>query len=144
MKDFIVDPYQLEEAQRLGADAVLLIARVLKNRLLDFVRRAEKLGMQPLVEIFDESELPLALSTGAHLIGINNRDLTTMKTDLSRTERIAPLIPRDRIVISESGINRPEDVRRVARAGARAVLVGTALMRAGDVKTKTRELVEAV
>jgi indole-3-glycerol phosphate synthase len=144
MKDFVIDPYQIEEAYRLGADAVLLIARILGDRLPKFVRYVEKFGMEPLVEVFDESDLQLALSTDATLIGINNRDLSTMKVSLTRTEKIAPLVPRDRIVVSESGISTPEDIQKVVRAGARAVLVGTAIVRAGDIKAKTEELVGAL
>ncbi len=144
MKDFVIHPYQLEEAYRLGADAVLLIARVLDDRLPEFVDRTLELGMEPLVEVFDEAELRRALQTRAQLIGINNRDLATMRIDLGRTERLAPLVPQDRAVISESGIATPADVKRVLRAGARAVLVGTAIMRAPDIRLKVRELVEAI
>ncbi|MEM2865792.1 MAG: indole-3-glycerol-phosphate synthase [Candidatus Hadarchaeales archaeon] len=143
-KDFVVDPYQVEEAARLGADALLLIVRVLGEELPFFLSLVRKEGMEALVEVTEEEELELALSAGAELVGINNRDLDTLEVDLSRTERLAPLVPRGVTVVSESGIETPEDVRRVLRAGAHAVLVGTSLMRAEDVRGKVRELVEAL
>jgi len=142
-KDFVVDPYQIEEASRLGADAILLLAAVLGERLPSFLRRAEEEGMEALVEVTDEEEMGLALSAGARLVGINNRDLNTLEVDPSRTERLAPLVPPGVTLVSESGIGTPEQVRRMLRAGAHAVLVGTALMRAERVEEKVRELVGA-
>ncbi|MCQ8898314.1 MAG: indole-3-glycerol-phosphate synthase [Hadesarchaea archaeon] len=142
-KDFVVDPYQIEEASRLGADAILLLAAVLGERLPSFLRRAEEEGMEALVEVTDEEEMGLALSAGARLVGINNRDLNTLEVDPSRTERLAPLVPPGVTLVSESGIETPEQVRRMLRAGAHAVLVGTALMRAERVEEKVRELVGA-
>jgi indole-3-glycerol phosphate synthase len=142
-KDFVVDPYQIEEASRLGADAILLLAAVLGERLPSFLRRAEEEGMEALVEVTDEEEMGLALSAGARLVGINNRDLNTLEVDPSRTERLAPLVPPGVTLVSESGIETPEQVRRILRAGAHAVLVGTALMRAERVEEKVRELVGA-
>ncbi len=143
-KDFIVDEYQLLESAHLGADAVLLIAKVLGKRLKHFVQRSLELGLEPLVEVHDEEELELALESGAEMIGINNRDLETLEVDLSVTEKLAPKIPDDFIVVSESGIRTPEDARRVVRAGADAILVGTALMRAPDPEAKVREFVGAM
>ncbi|TDA30408.1 MAG: indole-3-glycerol-phosphate synthase [Hadesarchaea archaeon] len=142
-KDFVADPYQIEEASKLGADAILLLAAVLGERLPSFLRRAEEEGMEALVEVTDEEEMGLALSAGARLVGINNRDLNTLEVDPSRTERLAPLVPPGVTLVSESGIETPEQVRRMLRAGAHAVLVGTALMRAERVEEKVRELVGA-
>ncbi|MEM0359400.1 MAG: indole-3-glycerol-phosphate synthase [Candidatus Hadarchaeales archaeon] len=143
-KDFVVDPYQVEEASRLGADAILLIVRVLGKELPSFLSLAREEGMEALVEVTNEKELEEALSAGADLIGINNRDLDTLEVDLSRTERLAPLIPSNITVVSESGIGTPEEVRRMLRAGAHAVLVGTSLMKAENIREKVRELVEAM
>jgi len=143
-KDFVMDPYQIEEASRLGADAILLLATVLGERLPSFLSRVRMEGMEAMVEVTNEEEMQLALSAGAKLIGINNRDLNTLHVDLSRTERLAPLVPPGVTLVSESGIETPEQVRRMLRAGAHAVLVGTSLMRAGRVEEKVRELVGAV
>jgi indole-3-glycerol phosphate synthase len=140
-KDFIIDPYQVYESRAWGADAILLIAAVLPQEglkgLLDISRR---FWMQCLVEVHNEGELEAALEAGAEVIGINNRDLHTFRTDLSVTERLAPLVPKGRIVVSESGINSREDVVRLGRAGVNAVLVGEALLTAPDVAAKVREL----
>jgi indole-3-glycerol phosphate synthase len=141
-KDFIVDEYQLYEAAELGADAVLLIVKVLSGRLPEFLHLSRKLGMESLVEVTTEKEVELARSAGAELIGVNNRDLETLEVDLTRTERLAPLIPNHLTLVSESGIESKEDVRRMLRAGADAVLVGTAFMRAKNIEQKVRELVE--
>ncbi|MEM3401901.1 MAG: indole-3-glycerol-phosphate synthase [Candidatus Hadarchaeales archaeon] len=142
-KDFIIDEIQLQEAAAFGADAVLLIVKILGEKtgeLLDVVR---ELGMEALVEVTSEREVEIAKAAGAKLVGINNRDLETLKVDLRRTEELAPLVSEKAIVVSESGIEGPEDVRRVLRAGADAVLVGTAIMKSGDIEGKVRELVEA-
>lgn len=143
-KDFVVDPYQVEEASKLGADAILLIVRILGKELPSFLSLVREKGMEALVEVTDEGELEEALSAGADLIGINNRDLETLEVDLSRTERLAPLVPSTVKVVSESGIKTPEEVRRMLRAGAHAVLVGTSLMRAENIREKVRELVGAM
>ncbi|MCS7131990.1 MAG: indole-3-glycerol-phosphate synthase [Hadesarchaea archaeon] len=142
-KDFIVDERQLHESARLGADAVLLIAGVLGERLPCFLDLTRELGMEGLVEVADERELELAVSAGAGLIGINNRDLRTMKVDLGRTARLAPLVPEHVTLVSESGIRTPEDVRAVLEAGADAVLVGTAIMGSNDIEEAVRRLVNA-
>jgi len=142
-KDFIVDEYQVLEAAELGADVVLLIVKVLGRELRKFMQLAEELGMESLVEVEDKEEVKLAISAGAKLIGINNRDLETLKVDLNRTVKLAPSIPDDVTLVSESGINTPEDVRRMLEAGADAVLVGTALMRANDIEQKVKSLVNA-
>lgn len=142
-KDFIVDEYQLYEAAGLGADAVLLIAKALGRDLSKFMREAEGLGMESLVEVMNEDEAKLAVSAGAELVGINNRDLETLKVDLNHTVRLAPLIPEETTLVSESGISSPADVRRMLDAGADAVLVGTAIMRAQNIEEKVKSLVNA-
>jgi indole-3-glycerol phosphate synthase len=140
-KDFVVDPYQIDEARVHGADAVLLIVAALAPDALEALRaRADALGLDTLVEVHDEAELRVALDLGADLIGINNRDLRTFETDLATTERLAPGVPGDVLLISESGICSPPDLARVARAGARAVLVGESLMREVDVAAALRQL----
>ena len=142
-KDFIVNEYQLYESAEFGADAVLLIAKVLNQELPKFVRLAGELGMESLVEVTSESEIRLAVSAEAGLIGINNRDLETLEVDLGRTRELAPLVPEDVVLVSESGIRTPEDVKVVLGYGADAVLVGTALMQADDIEQKVRSLVDA-
>jgi indole-3-glycerol phosphate synthase len=139
-KDFIVDEMQLHEALIYGADAVLLIASLLKGETADYVSRAHDLGLECLVEVHGEGELDYALESGARLIGINNRDLTTLKVDLGTTERIAPLIPEDRLIVAESGIKTREDVKRMEGAGADAVLVGSALMKSDNIPEKLLEM----
>jgi len=142
-KDFIVDEYQVLEAAELGADVVLLLVKVLGREVRKFMQFAEGLGMESLVEVTDKEEVKLAISAGAKLIGINNRDLETLNVDLNRTVKLAPSIPDDVTLVSESGINTPEDVRRMLDAGADAVLIGTALMQANDIEQKVRSLVNA-
>ncbi len=140
-KEFIFDPYQVHEARAYGADAILLIVGVLTPLALEeLVGLAESFWMQCLVEVHDEEELSVALDAGAEIVGINNRDLRSFKADLGVTERLARLVPRDKIVVSESGISSREDVMRVANAGAHAVLVGEALVTAEDPGGKLREL----
>lgn len=140
-KDFLISRYQVLEARVAGADAVLLIVAALSGgQLRDLLDYTHELGMDALVEVHTEEEVHRALGAGATVIGVNNRDLTTFHTTLEVTERLAPLIPPGCILVSESGLESAEDVRRVARAGAHAVLVGESLMRAGDIGGKLREL----
>lgn len=140
-KDFIVDEYQLVESRVHGADAVLLIAAALSDaQLRGFLERARALGLHALVEVHDLPELRRVLDLDAPLIGVNNRDLRTFHTTLETTEALAPHVPADRILVSESGIFTRSDVERVARAGARAVLVGESLMRARDIVSGVRAL----
>jgi indole-3-glycerol phosphate synthase len=141
-KEFIIDPWQIAESRALGADAILLIVAILTpEELREFQARAHALGMAALVETHTEEELRVALEIGAPLIGINNRNLHTFETTLEATERLAALAAGpDRLLVSESGIATAADVERVARCGARAVLVGEALMREGNVAEKVREL----
>ena len=139
-KDFIVDPRQVPEARLQGADAVLVMLSVLDDGAARAVmNEAALLGMDALVEAHDEAELRRAVALGARLIGINNRDLRTLKVDLAVTERLAPLVPRDRLVVAESGIRNRADAERLAPF-ADAFLVGTALMRADDSAEAARAL----
>lgn len=140
-KDFVVDEYQVYEARALQADALLLIVRLLSSsQLSDYRMLAESLGMHALVEIHSEAELETAVAAGAWVVGINNRNLADFTVDLAITERLAPRVPRDKVVVAESGVSTRADVGRAAHAGAHAVLVGEALMRAGDVAAKVQEL----
>uniref|UniRef100_A0A7C1X423 Indole-3-glycerol phosphate synthase n=1 Tax=Thermomicrobium roseum TaxID=500 RepID=A0A7C1X423_THERO len=146
-KDFIVDPYQVLEARAAGADALLLIVAALdRMQLTELLAATWELGMEALVEVHDEAELETALATGARVVGINNRDLRTFTVDLSVSERLAPRVPGDRIVVAESGIHRTSDVERLAAAGVDAILVGEALMTAPNRQAAVAELagVEAV
>jgi indole-3-glycerol phosphate synthase len=143
-KDFIIDPVQLVESRWLGADAVLLIAALLDSgTLCRLAAEARELGLETLVEVHHEREIPAAIRCGADLIGINNRNLTTFETDLAVTERLRPLIPKEVPVIGESGIASPGDAVRLLRAGVDGVLVGEYLMRQEDPETGVRLLVRA-
>jgi len=140
-KDFILDPYQVIESRAIGADCILLIMAALADGLArDLAAIARDLGLDILVEVHDRAELDRALDLDCRLIGINNRNLKTLKVDLKTTEELAPLVPSDRIVVGESGIYDPEDLDRLAAVGARCFLVGESLMRAGDVAAATRRL----
>ncbi len=141
-KEFIFDEYQIYEARAYGADAILLIVAMLtKERLKALMELSQKFWMQCLVEVHDEDELRVALSAGAEIIGINNRDLRTFITDLSVTERLASKIPFGKVIVSESGISDREHLRRIRSAGAHAALIGEALVTAPDVGAKLGELV---
>jgi indole-3-glycerol phosphate synthase len=143
-KDFILDEYGVVEARAAGADALLLIAGALDDRQLgELLAVAAELGMDALVEVHDAAELDRVLATPARLVGINNRDLTSFETSLDATLQLAPRVPADRLVVSESAISSPEHVRQVREAGARAVLVGTALMRSGNPADTIAELAGA-
>lgn len=132
-KDFVIDARQLDEARGCGADAVLLIAALHDaDVLVQLAAYADALGLEVLLEIHDEQELERALATNVRLIGINNRDLRSFEVDLATTERLAPLVPADRLVVAESGIRTPEDAARLRTAGVDALLVGEALMRARE------------
>jgi indole-3-glycerol phosphate synthase len=140
-KDFIIDEYQIYESRYLGADAVLLIAAVLDDKQLKgFYAAAQELEMDCLVEVHSERELYRVLETGAELVGINNRDLHTFKTDLSTTLELAGKVPPDRFLISESGISTRDDVEILKRAGVRGILIGEALVRADDIRKKLGSL----
>jgi indole-3-glycerol phosphate synthase len=140
-KDFIFDPYQVYESRAFGADALLLIVAILSDeQLVELLSLSHELGMKCLVEVHDEAELERALLSGAEVIGINNRDLGTFTVDLATTKRLRPLIPLDRIVVSESGIRDRGDVQMLREWGVDAILVGEALVAASDVAKKVREL----
>jgi indole-3-glycerol phosphate synthase len=140
-KDFILEPVQLLAARAVGADAVLLVVALLADdALVRLFEEAAGLSMQPLVEVHDEVELDRALQIGATMIGINNRDLTSMRTDKTTTARLRKRIPGDRLVISESGIESRADIDELARLGVQAALVGESLLRAPDLEAKLREL----
>ena len=140
-KDFLFDPYQVYEARACGADAVLLIVSILTpQKLVDFLSLGRELGMECLVEVHTPEELQAALDAGAEIIGINNRDLRTFHTDLAVTRELAQLVPRDKVIVSESGISTGEDMLNLKDLGVNAALVGEALVTAPDVGAKVREL----
>jgi indole-3-glycerol phosphate synthase len=140
-KDFVIDEYQVWEARAAGADAILLIVAILEPALLQGLLWAAKgVGLAALVEVHAPDELEVALEAGASVIGINNRNLKTFETTLETTLRLLPRVPPGPVVVSESGLATAADVRMVVAAGAHAVLVGEALVRAPDVGAKVREL----
>ena len=140
-KDFMLDPYQIAEARMLGADCVLLIMAALDDsQAADLNATAHDYGMAVLVEVHNRRELERALKLPAEMIGINNRNLKTMTVDLQITLDLAPLVPVDRLVISESGIATAADLARLAAVGVRCFLVGESLMRHADVTAATRTL----
>ena len=140
-KDFIIDPYQINETRVLGADALLLIARLLEaGELRDFLGLASELGLAALVEVHDAADMEKAVSSGARIVGINNRDLATFRTDLEVSIRLARMVPKGVTVVSESGIDSRGDIEKLMEAGIHAFLVGESLMREKDVGKKLREL----
>ena len=140
-KDFVVDPWQVHESRLLGADCILLIVAALApDHLQELDGLAREIGLDVLVEVHDEAELETALGTGAGLVGVNNRDLHRFTTDLATSERLRPLIPEDRTMVTESGIHSPGDVARLRRCGIDAFLVGEAFMRAPDPGSELRRL----
>lgn len=144
-KDFIIDACQVYQAWHAGADAILLIAAVLKERQLrKLIALARELTMDPLVEVNSAGELETALECGADIVGINNRSLQTFETDIKTTLRLAGEVPENCLLVSESGISTGEDVIELARAGVDAILVGEALVTSPDVDAKIRELLEGV
>ncbi|MBF0336054.1 MAG: indole-3-glycerol phosphate synthase TrpC, partial [Alphaproteobacteria bacterium] len=140
-KDFMIDPWQIDEARALGADCILVIMACLDDaQARDFEDHAMGLGMDVLIEVHDAAEMERALRLRSPLVGINNRDLKAMRTDLATTERLAPMVPPGRVVVAESGLNTPADLARMARVGAKRFLIGESLMRQGDVEAATRAL----
>jgi indole-3-glycerol phosphate synthase len=140
-KDFILDPWQIYESRAMGADCILLIMAALTNdEARDLEALARSLDIDVLAEVHDRSELDRALGLQTDLIGINNRNLKTLDTDLAVTEELSPLVPPDRFLIAESGIRNHADVQRIARAGVLCFLVGESLMRQDDVTAATRTL----
>ena len=140
-KDFTVDPYMIYEAKVLGASAVLLICAILdKDTLAEYIGIAHSLGLSALVETHSEEEVETALAAGARIVGVNNRDLKTFEVDISLSERLRTLVPKDRLFVSESGIRSPEDIARLRGMGADAVLIGESLMKSADPKAELRRL----
>jgi indole-3-glycerol phosphate synthase len=140
-KDFIVNEWQIYESRWLGADAILLIVAALTPvQIAEYATLARELNMTALVEVHTEAEMEIALNSGAQLIGINSRDLNTFVTDLGTVERLAAMVPSDVTLVAESGLKTAADVKRVAEAGAKAILVGETLMRASDIGAAVREL----
>jgi len=140
-KDFMIDPWQVEESRALGADAILIIMAALDDgQALEIEAAAMAMDMDALIEVHDETELERALNLKSRLLGINNRNLKTFETSLEQTERLSKLVPDDRIMVSESGIFTHDDCQRLSGSGARAFLVGESLMRQDDVEAATRLL----
>ncbi|MBA7651806.1 Indole-3-glycerol phosphate synthase [subsurface metagenome] len=140
-KDFLYDPYHIYESRAHGADSLLLIVAILTpERLNELIGLSRELGMSCLVEVHNEAELEIALRGQSRIIGINNRDLSTFTVDLATTERLRPLIPPGRIVVSESGIKDRGDMEKLKRWGVDAVLIGESLMSATDIVAKMEEL----
>ncbi|HYI45929.1 MAG TPA: indole-3-glycerol phosphate synthase TrpC [Actinomycetota bacterium] len=139
-KDFILDPFQVYEARAFGADAVLLIVRILGDELSDLVALTLALKMAPLVEVHTEGDLERALAAGADLIGVNHRDLDTFEIDPDRTAKLAPLVPDGTILVGLSGVSTRDEMQELEQAGAHAALVGESLVTSSDPAAKLREL----
>jgi indole-3-glycerol phosphate synthase len=143
-KDFIIDPYQIWETRVLGGDAILLIVRLLRDeQLTEYIQIAAQLGLDSLVEVHTREELERAIAVGTDIIGINNRNLETFSTDLMTTLDLASIIPEEKIIVSESGINTREDIDILMKSGIHSFLVGETLMRADDIGRKLKELLGA-
>jgi len=141
-KDFIIDPYQIYEAKLWGAKAVLLICALLEQETLaSFIKTAKELSLDCLVEIHNEAEAEEAIAAGAHIIGINNRDLTTFNVDRGLSTRLRKLIPPKILTVAESGVKSSDDIRMLKETGVNAVLIGESLMRSADRKKFLREMI---
>lgn len=140
-KDFVVDEYMIHQAKILGADAVLLICAILDDvQLKNFIATCDELGLSALVEAHDETEIRRALNCGARVIGVNNRNLKNFSVDMDNAAKLRELVPPEKIFVSESGVQTPDDVKKIRALGADAVLIGEVLMRAVDKKSKLDEL----
>jgi len=143
-KDFMLDPWQIGESRAMGADCVLLILAALTDaEAAELEAAAHALGMDVLAEVHDGAELDRALRLKTPLIGINNRNLKTLQTDLNTALTLAPLVPRDRVIVGESGLRSHGDLQRLAEAGVRAFLIGESLLRSPDVAAATRTILGA-
>lgn len=143
-KDFMLDPYQIAEARALGADCILLIMAALEDaQAADLEASAHQWGMDVLVEVHNHEELERTAILKSRLIGINNRNLKTLTVDIATTEQLSAGLPENCIAVSESGLNTPEDLQRMARAGCKCFLIGESLMRQDDVEAATRNLLTA-
>lgn len=142
-KDFIIHEHQILESFCFGASAVLLIAAILDDsQLKDLTQTANELDMDVLTEIHDDKELERVLKAGAEIIGINNRDLDTLVVDMRTSEQLAPRVPKDRVIVAESGITSHAEVTRLQELGFNAVLIGETFLRASDVGAKVREIMK--
>ncbi|MDD6211788.1 MAG: indole-3-glycerol phosphate synthase TrpC [Clostridiales bacterium] len=140
-KDFTVDEYMIYEAKILGASAVLLICSILaEEQIRDYIQICDRLGLSALVEAHDEEEVSMALRAGARIIGVNNRNLKNFTVDTENSARLRRMIPKEILFVSESGVKNGEDVAKLRKIGADAVLIGETLMRAADKKAKLAEL----
>ena len=142
-KDFTLDPWQVAEARAIGADAILIIVAALEDaEMAEIEAAAIERGMDVLVEVHDEAEMQRAARLRSRLIGVNNRDLRTFRTDLATTERLVPLAPEGTLLVAESGIGAHADLGRLAESGVRCFLVGESLMRESDLTAATRRLLD--
>ena len=140
-KDFMVDVWQIAESRAMGADCILLIMAALSDaQAAEFEAAATGFGMDVLIEVHDQAELDRALKLKSRLIGVNNRNLKTMVTDIATTEQLAARLPKDRALVAESGLKTPADLARLAKVGARRFLIGESLMRQTDVAAATRAI----
>ncbi|MBU4457281.1 MAG: indole-3-glycerol phosphate synthase TrpC [Candidatus Omnitrophica bacterium] len=141
-KDFIIDEYQVYESRYFGADAILLIARILsKEEIKSFMHLAKRIGMESIVEVHDEKDLEKAILANARIIGINNRDLDTFKVDVGNTFRMASRMPKEIIKVCESGVKNSGEMAKLKEMGINAVLIGGAFLEAGDIEAKMREII---
>ena len=142
-KDFMLEPYQVIEARAIGADCILIIMAALgDSEAAELEATAFQVGLDVLIEVHDEDELTRALKLKSPLIGVNNRNLKTLATDLATTERLAALVPKDRVLVAESGLKTSADLARMSRCGAKRFLIGESLMRNADVEAATRALLK--
>jgi len=140
-KDFIIDPFQVYESRAAGADAILLIAAILeKQQIIDLAGVAREQHLDVLLEVHNECEMEVACTTDIGLIGVNNRNLRTFITDMGTTERLAKMLPTGRLLVTESGVNNRDDIKRLQASGAGAFLIGESLMREVDIGTKLQQL----
>lgn len=143
-KDFMLDPYQVAESRALGADCILIIMAMVDDRTAGLLfASAREFGMDALIEVHNKEELRRALTLKPHLIGINNRDLKTFETDIATAISLAPQVPKDVLIVAESGLSSPADLKALAKAGITTYLIGESLMRAADVEQATRALLES-